>query len=125
MVFLRSGVDLAEPILRPTDVRHGESLLAQIYNALRANDDLWRSTLLAVVYDEHGGFYDHVSPRRQFPPDSNTRNFGFDRLGVRVPALLISPWLDPGVLDTQFDHTSLLQYATHKWGLGPLGDRVA
>ena len=109
----------------PTDVRHGETLLAQVYNALRGNEDLWRSTLLVVVYDEHGGFFDHVVPPAAIPPDGHTIHFGFDRLGVRVPALLISPWLDPGVLNTQFDHTSLLQYATRKWGLGPLGDRVA
>jgi phospholipase C len=108
----------------PTDIRHGEILLAQIYNALRGNEDLWRSTLLVVLYDEHGGFYDHVVPPAAIPPDGNTKHFGFDRLGVRVPALLISPWLDPGVLDTPFDHTSLLQYATRKWGLGPLGNRV-
>jgi phospholipase C len=109
----------------PTDVRHGEALLAQIYNALRGNQDLWRCTLLVVLYDEHGGFYDHVVPPAAIPPDGHTESFSFNRLGVRVPALLISPWLDPGVLDTQFDHTSLLRYATGKWGLGPLGDRVA
>lgn len=40
----------------PTDVRHGEAFLAQVYNAIRANEDLWRSTLLVVLYDEHGGF---------------------------------------------------------------------
>jgi phospholipase C len=109
----------------PTDIRHGEALLGSIYNAIRQNDDLWRSTLLVVVYDEHGGFYDHVEPPEAVPPDDKTQNFGFDRLGVRVPALLVSPWVDPGVLDLQFDHTSLLKYATEKWGLGPLGARVA
>lgn len=59
------------------------------------------------------------------PPDGHTQSFGFDTLGVRVPAILISPWVDPGVLPTQFDHTSLLQYATRKFGLGPLGNRTA
>jgi len=109
----------------PTDVRHGEAFLAQVYNAIRANEDLWRSTLLMVLYDEHGGFYDHVVPPKTVPPDEHTQSFGFDMLGVRVPAILISPWVDPGVLATQFDHTSLLQYATRKWGLGPLGTRTA
>lgn len=109
----------------PTDVRHGEAFIAQVYNAIRANEGLWSSTLLVVLYDEHGGFYDHVAPPATIPPDTNTKQFGFDRLGVRVPAILISPWVDPGVLPTQFDHTSLLQYATKKWGLGPLGARTA
>ncbi len=109
----------------PTDVRHGEVLLARIYNSLRANEELWRSTLLVVVYDEHGGFYDHVAPPSTVPPDRHTKTFGFDRLGVRVPALLISPWVDPGVFSTELDHTSLLKYVTDKWGLGPLGNRTA
>jgi phospholipase C len=109
----------------PTDIRHGEVLLAQVYNALRGNEYLWHSTLFVVLYDEHGGFYDHLKPPTAVPPDGHTKHFGFDTLGARVPALLISPWVDSGVLDTQFDHTSLLQYATQKWGLGNLGDRVA
>jgi phospholipase C len=108
----------------PTDVRQGEALLAQVYNALRANEELWRSTLLVVLYDEHGGFYDHVYPPPAVPPDGNVATFSFAQLGVRVPALLISPWVDAGVLPTQFDHTSLLKYATGKWALGPLGNRT-
>lgn len=108
----------------PTDVKHGEQLIAAIYNALRANEELWRSTLFAVLYDEHGGFCDHVSPPGTVPPDTHVEQFAFDLLGVRVPALLISPWVDPGVLHSEFDHTSLLRYLTDKWGLGPLGSRV-
>ena len=65
-----------------------------------------------------GGFYDHVEPPSTVAPDDHLENFAFDTLGVRVPALLISPWLDPGVLKTEFDHTSLLKYAADKWGLG-------
>jgi phospholipase C len=109
----------------PTDVRHGEALIAQVYNAIRGNEDLWRSTLFVLLYDEHGGFYDHVAPPDAVPPDQHTKQFGFDRLGVRVPAILVSPWVDQGILQTEFDHTSLLQYVTQKWGLGPLGDRTA
>jgi len=109
----------------PTDVRHGEVLIAQVYNALRANEELWNSALFVLLYDEHGGFYDHVPPPETIAPDEDTKNFDFKTLGVRVPAVLISPWLDPGVLKTEFDHTSLLKYATDKWGLGPLGKRTA
>lgn len=109
----------------PTDVMHGEALLATVYNELRANEALWASTLFVVLYDEHGGFYDHLPPPATIPPDGNTKTFAFDKLGVRIPALLISPWLDPGVLSTQFDHTSLLRYLSDKWKLGPLGNRTA
>ena len=109
----------------PTDVRHGEALIAHVYNALCGNEDLWRSTLFVLLYDEHGGFYDHVEPPETVAPDENTKTFAFNILGVRVPALLISPWVDPGVLKTQFDHTSLLKYVTDKWNLGLLGERTA
>ena len=92
---------------------------------LRGNEVLWGSTLFVLLYDEHGGFYDHVPPPKTVAPDEHTSTFGFNVLGVRVPALLISPWVDPSVLITQFDHTSLLKYVTDKWSLGPLGNRTA
>jgi phospholipase C len=78
-----------------------------------------------VVYDEHGGFYGHVVPPPAIPPDDRQEEWTFDRLGVRVPALLISPWVGARVEKTQFDHTSLLKYLTNKWGLGDLGRRTA
>src|SRR5579862_4507594 len=55
--------------------------------------DLWNSTLLIVAFDEHGGFYDHVPPPPAEPPDAHQEEYTFDQLGVRVPALLISPWV--------------------------------
>jgi phospholipase C len=110
----------------PHSTLPAQALLGRVYNALRKNVDLWNSTLLVVLYDENGGFYDHVSPPGAVPPDEEGRDdWTFDRMGVRVPALLISPWVKPGVLSTTFDHTSLLKYLTDKWGLGPLTARVA
>jgi phospholipase C len=109
----------------PHNVMKAEKLVADVYNALRANTNLWMSTLLIVIYDEHGGFYDHVPPPATIPPDDKTQNFPFDRLGVRVPALLVSPWVKKGIVNTLFDHTSLLKYLTEKWNLGPLGRRTA
>jgi phospholipase C len=108
----------------PTDVMHGEMLIANVYNAIRKNEELWASSLLVVLYDEHGGFFDHVPPPSTVAPDENTKQFSFTELGLRVPALLVSPWVDPGICSTQLDHTSLLRYATDKWALGPLGNRV-
>jgi len=110
----------------PTDIRRGEYLIAQVYNALRANQTLWESTLFILLYDEHGGFYDHLVPPRAVPPDNNTTEYSFDQYGVRVPAVLISPWVKKGLLSTVFDHTSLLKYLIDMWGLpNTLGQRVA
>jgi phospholipase C len=101
-----------------------EKLIADTYNALRANPALWAKTLLVVSYDEHGGFYDHVPPVATVAPDDHTTAYGFTQTGVRVPALLISPWCDAGVDNTQFDHTSVLRYLCDKWGMPPLGERA-
>jgi len=74
---------------------------------------------LLITYDEHGGFYDHVpTPLHDVPnPDGLTSKkpkFDFKRLGIRVPALLISPWINKGTVihkpddeSRHFDHTSL------------------
>lgn len=110
----------------PSDVRKGDELIASVYNAIRANEELWQRTMLVVTYDEHGGFYDHVSPGPAQPPDGMQGDgFKFDRYGVRVPAVLISPWVPRAVDHTPFDHTSLLKYMQEKWSLGPLGARTA
>jgi phospholipase C len=110
----------------PHDPIRGERLIAEVYNELRANDRLWRTSLLVILYDEHGGFADHVPPSAAVPPDAyNVDGFAFDRLGVRVPAVFVSPWLTPQVCNDLFDHTSLLKSLTEKWGLGPLGARTA
>ena len=109
----------------PYNIMRGEKLIADVYNALRASD-AWETSLLVVVYDEHGGFYDHVPPPVTVPPDENTEHFAFNRLGVRVPAILVSPWVGRRVEHTEFDHTSLLKYMIEKWDLGKdsLGGRA-
>jgi len=110
----------------PSDVLRGEILLAQVYNAIRDNQALWEKTLLVILYDEHGGFFDHVSPPACVAPDGHINDgFDFSRLGVRVPAVLVSPWIEPQILHDDFDHTSLLKFVTDLWGLGPLGARTA
>lgn len=110
----------------PTSVFKGEELIAQVYNAIRGNDALWKKSLLIVMYDEHGGFADHVwtQPGDTVPPDGNTQTFAFDRFGVRVPTVLISPWIDKGFDSTVYDHTSLLKYLANKWGVDELGNRT-
>jgi phospholipase C len=107
------------------DVLAGEALIASVYNALRANEALWSTCLLIVLFDEHGGFYDHVQPPVAIPPDHHQQEYTFDRLGVRVPAILVSPYAADPVFKQQLDHTSVLKYLIDKWQLGPLGERTA
>lgn len=84
-----------------SDVRNGEALIKRIYETLR-NSPSWEDSLLIVTYDEHGGFYDHVPPPNGVPnPDgkiSEDPYFTFDRLGVRVPTIMISPWIEKGTV---------------------------
>lgn len=113
----------------PHNVVNGDRLITRIYNALRANERLWNQTLLVVLYDEHGGFYDHVPPPASIAPDAlqdKDAPFDFTRLGVRVPAILVSPHVRPGAIDSNiYDHTSLLAYLAQKWDFPPLGKRAA
>jgi phospholipase C len=89
----------------PSDVGAGQELAMLIYNALAAGP-LWDKTLLLVVYDEHGGFHDHVPPPEA--PDDDPATFG--HYGVRVPALVVSPWVAPrAVASSLFDHTSIIK----------------
>jgi len=104
------------------DVKEGEALIQTVFNAIWKNPKVRNSTLLVIVYDEHGGFYDHVSPPTTVRPDSkvwagNPANsldppFDFTRLGVRVPAVLISPYIASGTIDHRiYDHTSIIATA--------------
>jgi phospholipase C len=98
------------------DVQAGEGFIAEVYMHIRKNPQLWPNTALLVVYDEHGGIYDHVPPPACTPDkfpcsqiDPGTgKPFDFSRLGVRVPAILISPWIATNtVVDRIFDHASI------------------
>jgi phospholipase C len=120
--YLQPGANDAHP---PHDIIGSDVLVASVYNAIRANAELWNSTLLLVLFDEHGGFYDHVSPPAAIAPDHHDEEYDFKRYGVRVPALLVSPYVGNGVFSDLLDHTSLLKYAQDKWGLNDLGERTA
>jgi phospholipase C len=120
--YLQPGANDAHP---PHDIISADGLVASVYNAIRKNDKLWNSTLLILLCDEHGGFYDHVVPPAAIPPDHHSEEYGFTRYGVRVPALLISPYVSNAICSELLDHTSLLKYLQDKWGLNDLGDRTA
>jgi phospholipase C len=140
----------------PQDIRKGESFAAEVINAVMHGQG-WADTLLIWMYDEHGGYYDHVPPPAAVPPDdvpgrsvvaSRTwlhavlrrlapgyvRNVekldqgpqSYDRLGFRVPAVVVSPYARPDYVTSQtFDHTSVLKLIEQKWNLPPLTARDA
>jgi phospholipase C len=85
----------------------GDKFIASVYDQIRIIPELWKSTALLIVYDEHGGLYDHVVPPSCTPdgfhaPEAATGiqglTFDFDRLGVRVPAILVSPYISRGTV---------------------------
>jgi phospholipase C len=123
----RSGSFFAANDQHPDhDVVEGERLILDVYHAIRSNPTLWHSTLLLIVYDEHGGIYDHVPP-----PDipatgdpSVDTTFAFDRLGPRVPAVLVSPYIPPRtIVSRQLEHSSIIATLRALFGPGarPLG----
>jgi phospholipase C len=113
-------------------VEAGELFYAEVYEALRLSP-YWNSSLLLITYDEHGGFFDHAPPPAAGVPAPDAVPFdnGFDgsRLGVRVPAVAISPWIAKGSVigapagaqaptpTSQWDHTSIIATANRIFGL--------
>ena len=115
-------------------VSNGEAFLQNVYESLSANPDVFKKTLLVVTYDEHGGTYHHISPpaaASPFQPGSVT-GFDFNRFGVRVPTLLINPYIkansifSPPAGGPPFDHTSIISTLNAQFDLGnPLTSRDA
>ncbi|PFH07935.1 phospholipase C [Collimonas sp. PA-H2] len=101
----------------PHDIQAGEAFLHDIWTAVSTSPG-WNRTLLIITYDEHGGCYDHVlPPAAAQAPDAASApgdaGFGFDRFGVRVPAVLVSPYIAAGTVfrsatGVPCDHTSIL-----------------
>jgi phospholipase C len=111
-----SGEEVANDQHPDHNMQAGEAFIASIYQAIKNNPALWETTALFITYDEHGGIFDHVPPpdcpKDQFTADGNATGTGvkfeFNRLGVRVPSILISPWIPKGsVVDRVFDHASI------------------
>ncbi|KAI8365959.1 phosphoesterase [Radiomyces spectabilis] len=109
------------------DIRRGELFYKQVYEALRASPQ-WNNLLFLLVWDEHGGFFDHVAPPTDVAnPDGITDpSFDFTRLGIRVPAILISPWIPKGLLIPQtdiFEHSSVPSTLHELFGMDHLTAR--
>ncbi|KAJ6187912.1 hypothetical protein N7519_002820 [Penicillium mononematosum] len=122
----------------------GEQMVKHLYDALRRSK-YWDNAVLIINFDEHGGFADHVPTPLNVPqPEdgiifkgkSSNHNFTYDftRLGVRVPAFIISPWVPPNLLihdqgtmyadDSAYTHSSILHFLQELWGLEGLNNRV-
>lgn len=114
----------------PHNVAYGEELIASVYNAVRGGPG-WKNTLLVITYDEHGGCYDHVVPPPATPPGGQTPDgFDFRFFGVRVPTVIVSPYVRPGSVIrpselTPFDHTSIIATLRKLFGFAALTPRDA
>ena len=134
----------------PSSATDGQIFVKSIYEALRSSPQ-WNQTLFILTFDEAGGFADHVPPPVGVPPgdhltytetaqDGQNYTFDFTRLGTRVPAYLISPWVGKGVVEHGgkggggevgpnsgdiYTHTSILTFLSNLWGLEYLTPRVA
>jgi phospholipase C len=137
----------------PQDIHGGEGFAAKVINAVLGGK-AWSKTLLVWLYDEHGGYYDHVPPPAAADPDGvpardamervlllrpfRNTTWGkeiaaadegptsFDHLGFRVPAVIVSPYARPDHLCTEtYDHTSVLKLIEEKWNLPALTHRDA
>ncbi len=112
------------------DVTHGEALIKSVYEALRASP-VWSSSLLIITWDEHGGFYDHVSPPAAAAPGdkvitSGASQFGFtfEKYGVRVPAVVVSPLIPKNQIDHRlYDHAAIPAAIEAVFNLSPLTER--
>ncbi|MGB9183474.1 MAG: alkaline phosphatase family protein [Solirubrobacteraceae bacterium] len=116
----------------PQNMYYGEAWAHRVVEAV-LQSPRWNRTLLVYIYDEHGGYYDHVPPPAAIPPDNIAPVLqpgdppgGYDMYGPRVPAIVVSPYSKPGgVANKIHDHTSVLATIEEKWNLPALTRRDA
>jgi phospholipase C len=97
----------------------GERLIKKTYEAIR-NSPHWESSMLIITYDEHGGFYDHVTPPSAAPTGrkGSKHGFMFDQLGPRVPAVVVSPRIPKGTIEHRLlEHCSIIKTACELFGV--------
>jgi phospholipase C len=127
------GFDTEESEENDANIQIGESFVSRVVNATM-HGPAWSKTLLIWLYDEHGGYYDHVPPPRAIKPDDIPPDIhvppdqpgGYDRYGFRVPAVIVSPYARRNyVSHAVHDHTSILKLVETKWNLPALTFRDA
>ena len=100
---------------------NGQELISTVYTAL-ARSPQWKNCMMVVTYDEHGGFYDHVSPPKTV--DALAAQ-GFDQLGFRVPTLVAGPYVKQGYVSSKvYEHCSALRHLELAFDLEPLNQRT-
>jgi len=116
------------PSARVTD---GQSYVTGLINAVMSGPN-WNDTVIFLAWDDWGGFYDHVVPPAGRPPgdtpkyrtwgsDPASQDFAFDRLGVRVPAVLVSPFTERGAFDhTPREHSTVVKALHELFGISTL-----
>ena len=119
-------IDHSEDYHPPNNVIHGEAFVAKVYDTIRTCP--YRDRILFIItVDEHGGTYDHVTPPSNAqPPNPNpvaNNGFTYNQFGVRVPAIVISDYVQAGTVfrsttATPYDHTSILATLRDWLGLG-------
>jgi phospholipase C len=101
------------------DILRGQAFVASVYRSLAASP-LWPKTLLIITYDEHGGFFDHVSPPKTVDDEA-----GFEQLGFRVPAFVIGATVKKGyVCKKQLEHVSVAATVRTRFGVRSLNKRM-
>jgi phospholipase C len=100
-----------------TPITRGQDLLRRVYGAITGNTQLWNKSILIITYDEHGGFFDHVEPLPLVTPHNHGESYiPFTTTGVRVPAIIVSPFVAAGSSFSQpLDHTSILKMLADKY----------
>ncbi|MCC6664569.1 MAG: hypothetical protein IT375_12525 [Polyangiaceae bacterium] len=111
----------------PTNPQLGQKLVADVYATLTSNPAVWKKTVFFLIYDEHGGYYDHVPPPDACEPDNYLPpTHGFGRLGFRVPILVASPYAKAGyVSHFVTDLTSVTRFIENRFDLPALTARDA
>jgi phospholipase C len=108
-----------------SDIRKGELFLNTVYEAVVSSPN-WPNTVLVINFDEWGGFFDHVRPPVAAIPPADAALGSDGLIGFRVPALVVAPWAQRGVVaHDSYDHTSVLKMIEWRWNLRPLTVRDA
>src|SRR6202049_3450071 len=128
----------AKQLIHETRMPMTQVALASGFSSIRRFNRLRKSphgnkSLLIVSWDEHGGFYDHVAPPSAVAPGDagsgstyNKHGFTFEQLGVRVPAVVVSPWIPQNRIDHQlYDHASIPATLQQLFGIPTLTNRDA
>ncbi len=117
----------------PAQIQIGQKFVSDVVHAVMTSPQ-WAHIALFVTWDEHGGFYDHVPPPPACAPDDKTPVKGdnspetgaFDRYGVRVPFILVSPYAKKGYVGhATYDHTSITRFIEAKFKVPALTARDA